>query len=53
MASKMILDALKWQQNPETWRRIQETTVKAYRRIVRMAKIQAIITVRKIKDNVK
>ena len=49
----MISNALKWQQKPETRRRKRATTVKTDQRIVRMAKIQPIITSRKIKDYLK
>ncbi|KAJ8349552.1 hypothetical protein SKAU_G00246820 [Synaphobranchus kaupii] len=52
-SAKMISNALKWQQKPETRGRKRATTVKTDRRIVRMAKIQPIITSRKIKDDLK
>ena len=49
----MISNAVKWQQKPETCRRKGETTAKTDQRIVRRAKIQPIITSRKIKDDLK
>ena len=52
-SAKIISNALKWQQKPETRRRKWETTVKTDRRIVKMAKTQPIITSRKIKDDLK
>ncbi|KAJ8271033.1 hypothetical protein GJAV_G00122010 [Gymnothorax javanicus] len=52
-SAKMISNALKWQQRPETRGRKRATTVKTDRRIVRMAKNQPIVTSRKIKDAIK
>ena len=49
--AKILSNALKWQQKPETRRRKRATTVKKDLRIFRKAKIQPIITSRKIKDD--